>query len=123
LLDPPGLGARPGGLDRGRLRLRPDAALRRENREERVDDPRIELRSGASLELCQRRLARERAAVRAIGRHRAPGVARADDARDERDVLTGQPVGIAVSVPVLVTGPDDRSDLAEQPSRTLEHLL
>src|SRR5690348_18229886 len=34
-------------------------------------------------------------AVRAIGRHRAPRVARAYDACRERDLLSGEPVGIA----------------------------
>ena len=54
---------------------------------------------------------RARRAVGPVGRHRAVGVARADDARDERDLLAGEPVGVAVAVPVLVARADEPADV------------
>ena len=43
-----------------------------------------------------------------LGGHRDVGVARAHDARRERDLLAGETVGIAAAVPVLVRRANDR---------------
>ena len=40
-----------------------------------------------------------------------------------RDVFAGQPVRIAVPVPVLVARADEWTDVAEQSTGALEHLL
>ena len=50
-----------------------------------VDDVRVELRPGAALELGERVLVREPAAVDALGRHRVVGVGDEEDPRAERD--------------------------------------
>src|SRR5205807_4540612 len=74
--------------------------------EQRVDHVRVEVRPAAPHELRLRLLERQRLPVRPVGRHRVEGVAAADDARAERDVLAGEPVRIAAAVPSLVAGPD-----------------
>ena len=124
LLDPPGLGARPGA-SRSRPATSSGCSSARASRTARSASTTggIELRPGAASELGHRGLVRERAAVGAVGRHRAPGIARADDARDERDLLAGEPVGIAVPSQCSWQERTMRPDLAEQPAGTLEHLL
>ena len=52
----------------------------------------------------------ERPAVGAVAVERVPGVAGQDDARGERDVLAGEPVGVAVAVPALVLVADGAGD-------------
>ena len=63
---------------------------------------------------------RARLAIRAVGGHRAEGVARADDPCDARDVLPREPVGVAVAVPVLVARANDPPDVGEHPSDALK---
>src|SRR5919109_1050694 len=58
-----------------------------------------------------------------VGRHRVEGVAAADDARDERDVVARKPVRIAEPVVSLVARTHDVPDLAEQAADLLEHAL
>ena len=85
---------------RGR-RLRPpgDPALRRRSgsaagpspsrsvtRDQRLDDVGVELRAGVAAQLGDRASRGIAAAVGAVGRHRAEGVAGADDPRGERDL-------------------------------------
>ena len=64
-----------------------------------------------------------RFAVGAVGAHRVPGVAAGDDARFERDRVAGESVGVAGSVPALVVGADDQTDVAHEPADAVEHLL
>jgi hypothetical protein len=84
-------------------------------------DLRVELSSRAALELGARLVERHPLAVRALGGHGTEGVGHGDDARLERDVLAGQPVGVAVAVPALVVVEDrgrdrsQRTDLVDQP--------
>src|SRR3954464_4546052 len=66
------------------------------------DDLRVELVAGAALELGHRVGDGQRRPVGAVRGHRAVGVARADDARGERDGLARDAVGVAVAVPALV---------------------
>src|SRR5262249_14830312 len=57
----------------------------------RLDHGRVELGARAALQLGNRFGSRTRLAVRAVRGHRAEGIAAADDARGERDLLTAQP--------------------------------
>src|SRR6185437_12678472 len=81
------------------------------------------MRPGARAQLGRSDVVRERLPVGPVGRHRAPRVARADDARAERDVSAREGVRIARSVPALVAGADDAADIAEEAADLLEHLL
>src|SRR4051812_40721321 len=74
------------------------------------DDAWIELCARAAAELVEGFRRRERLAVGAAADHRIVGVARADDARAERDFLAAQPVGIAAAVPALVSGTHEPRD-------------
>src|SRR4051794_10340077 len=65
-------------------------------------DPWIELCSGAAAQLCDGRRRRQRLPVRAAAQHRVVGVAGADDAGAERDLLAAQPVGMPEPVEALV---------------------
>src|SRR3954447_25256989 len=65
-------------------------------------DPWIELGSGAAAQLRDGGVRRHRLLVRAPAEHRIVGVAGADDAGAERDLLAAQPVRVAVAVPALV---------------------
>ena len=87
----------------------------RDCRHERLDDLRVEVRSGAAAELVERHADGACGAVRTIRRDRAEGVASADDPRCERDLLAREAVGIARPVPVFVTRTDDPTDVAEDP--------
>src|SRR5689334_8219231 len=98
-------------------------SLDAEDFDERADDARVEMRSGARAELGRGLFCRARLPIRAVGRHGAPRVARAHDARGERDRLAGERIRIALAVPPLVARPDDCPDLAEEPTDALEHLL
>ena len=99
-----------GGEKGPRRRARPG---RRVEREEDLDDARVELRAGGLAQAAARLLDREPLAVRPVGRHRVVGVADEDDAGLERDLLAGEAVGVAAAVPVLVAVADDLADLLE----------
>ena len=58
--------------------------------------------------------ARSAGAVGAVGRQRVERVGDREHARGERDVLAGQPVGVAVAVPALVVVAHDELGLAEE---------
>src|SRR5207253_6521052 len=85
-------------------------------------DRRVELRAGAALELRARRLAVERRPVGPWLDHRAERVADGDDARAERDLLAGEAVRIAATVPALVARADDRRDVRERLDRREDPL-
>ena len=78
------------------------AAAAGDDRLERVDGGRHELRAGAAAELGERALDRHRLAVDAVLGHRVVGVAHGDDARPARDVVAHEPVRVAPAVPALV---------------------
>ena len=63
-----------------------------ERREQRVDDPRVELRAAALPQLARPPRPGQRLAVRAVARHRVVGVAAGDDPGQQRDLLAGEPV-------------------------------
>src|SRR5205085_11976674 len=94
-----------------------------DDREDLVDHLRVELGASTAAELGDRFLEEKRRPVRAIGRHRVEGVAAADDPRQERDLLAGEPVRIALAVPALVAGADDPADLAEQAADAVQETL
>jgi len=78
------------------------SSLDRKNVDQSVHDARIEMRARALAELGRGVLRRAGLPVRAVGRHRAPRVARADDARCERNVFACEPVRVPGAVPPLV---------------------
>src|SRR5437763_15707438 len=59
----------------------------------------------------------EAAPIRTVGRHRVVRVADEDDPRLERDVLAGDPVRIAGSVPPLMAVTNDRAHALEPVDR------
>ncbi len=93
------------------------------DRDERLDDLRVELRPGVSAQLGNRLVLRQRLAVRPVGRHRVVGVAGGDDPRQRRDLLAAEPVGVARAVVALVAGADDLADLAEQAADAVQEPL
>ena len=70
-----------------------------------------------------RRLARHRLPVRPVRGHRVVGVAREHDPSGDRDLLAGQAVRIAESVPALVARAHDLADPPEESANTVEHEL
>ena len=90
-----------------RVRTRPSPGGRGGDAGERVDHVRVELRPRAAPQLLERLLGASARAVGPVGRHRAVGVAAADDPRDERDLLADEPVGIAAAVQALVARADE----------------
>src|SRR6185437_15224581 len=68
------------------------------------DDARVELAAGAAAQLFERLADRHRRLVRAAAEHGVVGVADADDAGAERDLVALQPVRVAAAVPALVRG-------------------
>ena len=90
---------------------------------EHVRDVGVELRAGVAADLLERDVGGQRGAVRARRGHRVEGVAAADDARLDRDLLALQPVGVARAVPALVRGAHDAADLVEEPADALQHPL
>jgi len=84
-----------------------------ERAEERVHDMWGELRPAAIAHLLRRLLARQRAVVRAVCRHRVPRVGETHDARLDGNVVAGEPIGIALAVPALVVVADERYRLAQ----------
>src|SRR3989442_693961 len=87
------------------------------NLDERIRDDRIELRRRPAENLVERRFEGSLAAVRAIGGHRVEGVRHGHDARDERDVLAREPVGIPLAIVALVMVPDRLRFAREEPER------
>ena len=105
-------GGRPG---RARVPLgdRADARAGCEHLDEGGHDGRVELRAGAAQQLRAGRVGRDRALVRAVGRHGVERVADGDDARAQRDAAAGQAVGVAAAVVALVA----RSARCGRPAR------
>ena len=102
------------GVHRARSRRRPGQRRvigRLDPVDERADEGRVELAPGRVLEPVQRLPDVERLAVRPRRRHRRERVADREDPGDQRDVLAGEPVEVAVAVPALVVvadpGPDE----------------
>ena len=75
-----------------------------------------------ALQLLARRLVRQRGTVRAVRRHRVPGVAGEADAAGERDLAAGEPVRVSVAVPALVLGADRRCEVGERADRRHDPL-
>src|SRR4029077_129750 len=73
--------------------------------EQGVDDVRGELASGLAAQLLARRLVVAPAAVHAVGGHRLVRVAGGDDARAQRNLVSGEAIRVALSVPALVARP------------------
>src|SRR5712692_11292304 len=92
------------------------------NRDERFRDDRVELGPDPAGDLIDRRPDGPLAAVRAIGGHRVEGVRHGHDARDERDVLALNPIGIALAVVTLVVVPD-RLGFARAVSERVQDLV
>src|SRR5947209_7284102 len=86
-------------------------------------DIRIELGSGAASELGEGFVLASGGPVGAVGRHRAEGVAAADDPGDQRDLRAAEAVRIASSIEPLVAAADGPSDLGEHAADLLEHEL
>src|SRR5690606_23367691 len=72
---------------------------------ERLRELGVELRPGAALDLADRDLVGQGAAIGAIRGHRVVRVGDRDDAPDDRDVVVGEPARIAAAVPPLVVAP------------------
>src|SRR5881398_1708754 len=92
------------------------------NRDERFSDHRVELGPGPAGDLIDRRRDGPLGAVRAIGGHGVEGVRHGHDARNERDGLALNPIGIALAVVTLVVVPDRLGFAREEPER-LEDLV
>src|SRR3954466_10225788 len=75
---------------------------RRDDRDERRDASRVELRARTVLELPQRVALAETAAVGPVLAHREIGIGDRDDPRRERDLLTGETARVAAAIPTLV---------------------
>src|SRR5205823_5259687 len=88
-----------------------DVQQRRLAPPERLDHLRIELGPGLVEDLGPGLAPAPGPPVGAVARHRVERVAEAEDARPERDLFGGQPVGIAAAVPPLVMRPDDPDPL------------
>src|SRR5204863_5813112 len=96
---------------------------RRRDRHERRDDGWVELTPGVAAQLFDRHAERQRLPIAAVGRHRVEGVAAHDDPRGPRNLLPGEMIRVAGSVPALVTRADDRPDVTEQPTDAREQPL
>ena len=97
-------------------------AVRVDELDERVGELGVELGARAALDLADRDLVAERAAVRAVRGHRVVGVGDRDDAADQRDVLTRQAARVAAAVEPLVVAPA-AVDQAVQARHRLEDAL
>src|SRR6202011_4213348 len=78
--------------------------------DQRLDDARIELRSGLPAQLVDDLVEANRGAVRPLRGHGMKGGASMNDAPTERDPLAGQPIRVATAVPALVLRPDNGTD-------------
>src|SRR5262249_22195789 len=76
-------------------------------------DRRVVLGTCEAHQLVEGFLFRERLSIRAVSGHRDVGVADSDDPGREGDILPGETVRIAASVPVLVARADDPGDAAQ----------
>src|SRR6266545_1953114 len=109
-----------GGFDEfGQLR-RPDRreglddGVERKDALERRDAARAELGARLRLHLAEGLVDRARRAIDPRGQHRVEGVRDVDDPGAERDLLTGDPVGIARSVEALMVMADRRHSVLEE---------
>ena len=82
-----------------------------------VDDCRVELGSGVAFEFGERVGLGSGVLVAALGGHGVKGVADSNDARAERNIRAGEPVGISVAVPAFVAGADEDGDRRERRRR------
>src|SRR2546425_10172033 len=90
---------------------------------EDVDESRVELCPGSSLDLGDRVLPASGAPIRPLARHRVERVRDREDASPERDLVGREVVGIALAVPALVVRADDAGSLSSQQGRFSDHLL
>jgi hypothetical protein len=79
--------------------------------EQRFHAYRIELRACTFPELVERRLLRQRPAVRAFFEHGEKGVRNSDDSCDQRNLVRTEAMRIAGSVPTLMVGSNDLGDV------------
>ena len=86
---------------------------------QREDDVGVELRPGAALELLERLVRAQRAAIDAIRGHCVVGVDDEDDSRSQRDLRPRQAIRIAVPVPALVVVQDPVGDRLD--AKAVEH--
>ena len=127
-----GLAADARGRRRGDL-AGPGAAPRHllEHGEERVHHPGVELRAPAAVQLGQALGVAERGLVRTPARHGVVGVHHRHGARERRDVLAGEAVGVPAAVVALVVVADGQHEVLgeERPDdvgahrRVLAHLV
>src|SRR5205809_161966 len=75
---------------------------------------RAELAGGRAPQLVQRLGGGPGGSVDARGQHRVERVGDVDDPGAERDVLAGQPVGVARTVPALVVVADGRHSVVQE---------
>ncbi len=91
---------------------------------QRLEDGGVELEPRVGAQLVDRRVTGHRGAVGAGRRHRAVGVADADDPRGERDRLAAQAVGVAAAVARARGGrARSRRPSASATADAVEHLL
>src|SRR5205085_2187657 len=96
----------------GRRELAADLAEMRLAFDEGIDDRRIELATALREDLGPSNLPAHRTSVRTIARHRVERIGDGEDACPEGNLVAGQAVRIAASVPALVMRPDDLEPLA-----------
>src|SRR5438046_2093659 len=86
-----------------------------DDRDEGLDDHRVELRTGVGAKLAERRLAGDRGSIGPVGGHGRERVGDGDDLRLERDLVLAKPARIAGAIEALVVREDDRAHGLEHP--------
>src|SRR5919204_2536863 len=94
-----------------------------EERSEPCDHSGIELSPGAASKLRDGLADRPRLPVRPVCRHGTERVAATHDPRDDGNLLACQSVRVAAPVPMLMAGPDDVADLAEDAADPVQDSL
>ena len=90
---------------------------------EGLHDDGVELPARLGHDLVARDVPVERAAVRAVARHRVERIRHREHACAERRLVGAEPVGVAAAVPALVMGAHNVEALALQERDLGEHLL
>lgn len=88
-----------------------------------LHDLRVELGARAQTQLFDGLVAIHCLAVRAVGRHRAEGIAGAHDPGDERNLLAREPVWVARSVPAFVARANEVANFPKQAAHLVKHSL